>query len=84
MSVCYRHVIFGGCTGNLDDVETFIVVRNLKKIPGIVVSGSDLRAEKRVHRLRSGGLHSKILQRLVHLDKIAREAKMRLRAVKPR
>ena len=45
MSVCYRNVVFEGCTGNLDDVETFVIIGNFEEIPVTVVSRSDLRVE---------------------------------------
>jgi hypothetical protein len=83
MSVCCGGVVFGGCTGNLDDVETFVIIGNFEEIPVMVVSRSDLSVENGPP-LEARGLHSKILQRSVHLDKTAREAKMRSATVNPR
>jgi hypothetical protein len=45
MSVCCGGGVFGGCTGNLDDVQTFVIIGNFEEIPVIVVSRSDLSAE---------------------------------------
>ena len=67
----------------MDDVETFVIIGNFEEIPVIVVSRSDLSAENGPP-LETRGLHSKILQRSVHLDKTAGEAKMRSPTVNPR
>ena len=45
MSVCLGGVVFGGCTSNLDDVETFVIIGNFEEIPVIVVSRSESSVE---------------------------------------